>query len=382
MPKTGSSAIQAFLALNECAINEKGIFYPMNYSIKNDFQVSSGNGIPLWKLFMKESKDDIVQYLNNLCSETRQTLFSSEHLFIVFKKSPDLFFEVLREFDYKIICYIRRQDLYIQSIFNQHVKNMALTSFNKFSNFNSLLGLTDALLNALNYTSAERIIVRPYEQKQFFRENIYADFLNCVGIEWDDKFKMPNKYVNPSLNREALLFRMFLNQIGVDHNLERQKKKWNKILIDYSISNAFGEPFQDHSILSNDMRRTIMEMFESKNQAIAKIFLQREDSTLFYNTIQIKDESEISLVLGEQDFIKIVSYINKVDRNMVYELFFCLSENPKQTTDIVSSEKVMSILLLFFSGSSKFKYLFRYYLTKVELYLYKKLKVISLRMVS
>ncbi|NOU66229.1 hypothetical protein GC096_19500 [Paenibacillus sp. LMG 31461] len=285
MPKTGSSAIQAFLALNYENLLKRHVHFPNPPSFSQAFQTSSGNADVLYELFINNELIEIERFIESLGHEDK-VILSSERLFEVLQLYPTRFFSVLNRYNFKIICYVRRHDNLISSYYNQRVKNhdeVNRSTVLEYVKLNS--HFYEVLSESLKYTSSERFIIRPYEKQQFCGGNIYSDFLNCIDIEVEGDFIFPEKIVNPSLGWDALEFRRHLNMLRIDHDNITNKLAINALLAKYTVEHNMGRPFQENSIFSPTERYEIINSFSEKYECIARTFLGRENGKLFYDDI-------------------------------------------------------------------------------------------------
>ncbi|MCF8360269.1 MAG: hypothetical protein K9H26_16065 [Prolixibacteraceae bacterium] len=211
-PKTGSSALQAFLWLNSNKLIEKGFYYPVdNVNMNKPFQTSSGNAVQLVEYIKNGDLTACIQFAENSIKEGLTTILSSERLNFWFHYKTEFVNKIFENFDCQIICYLRRQDNRLQSSINQRIKYGDLTNkteaYEVLSEFDYFLQFK----KISDYFDKKKIFIRIYEKKQFEGESIFSDFLNCLGIKLDEKFIIPEKNVNPALNHDALSFRLFLN---------------------------------------------------------------------------------------------------------------------------------------------------------------------------
>lgn len=322
MPKTGSSALQAFFTLNHKRLKAKGFLYPNPNGFTQPFQTSSGNAVFLQSLISGNKYDEIKEYLLENTEKDKDTIFSYEGLYYEFKHNQEAFLKAFEGFDIRIICYVRRLDSFIQSEFNQGVKNHFFSNFEIIERMIDHSGYSKCFIDSQKFIDPSKIIIRPYEKSQFYQGTIFSDFLNCIGLGWDNSYILPNKHVNPSLCEEALIFRMFLNEICIDRNIDVEKRAWNKYLQEYSISRSFGKPFQDHSILSLDKRMDILKKNEEGDKQIARIFLNRSDGLLFNEPVLKTNEKGIhSFELNNEQIADIITFIVEKDKRIIHRLF-------------------------------------------------------------
>jgi len=239
LPKTGSSAIQAFLTLNSETLKSKGVFFPNPPNLNQPYQTSSGNAYQLSKHLMNGDQNAVNEYFTSI-EMSGHTIISAENLFNTLKKCPDRFFNAFEPYDYRLIAYIRRQDGWIESCYKQRVKNhgwkhqLNLQYWLRYSDFYSVL---KECVERLGLT---RVIVRCYERERLFGGSIYNDFLHCIGVEMSSDFVFPDRIVNPSLCTEAVEFRRILNILGFDEGKPALRRQINDSLVK-SLLSKLGE---------------------------------------------------------------------------------------------------------------------------------------------
>jgi hypothetical protein len=300
MPKTGSSAIQAFLSLNYNVLKKSGFLFPNppNPNYGQAYQTTSGNADSIATLIRENNitkiKDNISKIIQDSDSfNCENIIFSTEFFFQILAMYPERFLDIFEDYEYKIICYIRRQDTLFSSAYNQSVKNHDLKSKTLPSELIEKMDFCKILKNSLNYIDVRRMLIRPYEKKQFYLGNIFEDFLNSIGLKLTDEYIFPEKIVNPSLDFDTLEFRRILNILEIDKTNTIKKYVINSFLAKYTVDNSNGFPFQDHNIYSNKERIEIINKYEKENQEIARIFLNRQDGKLFYDELPKDDKSSI-----------------------------------------------------------------------------------------
>ncbi|HBX23511.1 MAG TPA: hypothetical protein DEF34_07775 [Desulfotomaculum sp.] len=293
MGKTGSSAIQAFLTLNYEMLKKKGYLFPNPPNLHNGlgFQTSGGNAHFLYELFKKNKTQNIKEIIKSFMSYNINVILSSEMLFHVLRIYPERFFDVFNKYDYKIIIYVRRQDNLLSSCYNQFVKYEDMKSDFIPPHGEQAHDFCMTLKQILDYSEIKKIIVRPYEKKQFYLGNIFADFLNCIGLELHNEFVLPEKIVNPSLDSNTLEFRRILNILEVDKDNLDAKYIINNKLAKYTVENNMGRPFQDNNIFSIKERLEIINKYAKENEDIARVFLNREDGKLFCDPLPKEDKT-------------------------------------------------------------------------------------------
>ncbi len=208
--KTGSSAIQAWLAKNKEYLFEKGVFYPSHPVATS--QISSGNlRVVLSQLESdKKSKagfdwfvdpEKVNSLLGKFYASTAEILLLSSEFF--FHRIIELQ-KAIPEAEF--IAYIRNPVELLESNYNQGVKRHGNTK--KFTAPKSLdKYFWQYLTNVFQKVNSNKIFLRPYDERLMVGGNIVTDVLSVIGIELD----VENKRINPSFTFSSLEFKRLLN---------------------------------------------------------------------------------------------------------------------------------------------------------------------------
>ena len=285
-PKTGTTAIQKFLYCNKELLRNENYLYPKI----QDLMYPSINASPLqryinngvadtrcsgWKDFWNKVRKHL-KYSNVILSWEDMFCYNTEEFFSAVKKEYD---------NIKIIVYIRRQDRYLESIWNQMVKYdpYITIDFNRFQIDFKYKYKLDSLSKIFG---KQNIIVRVYENSQFRgkRKDAISDFFYSLNIDLDfDKCIIPNKNTNSA---------MFGNIIEIKRRMNYYLEFGNKtcgqlenIFLDYlkTISNSSNLKNAD-GMFTPEQRAEFLKKFEEENTYIAKEYLGREDGILFYDS--------------------------------------------------------------------------------------------------
>ncbi len=226
--KTGSTTIQKCLSENRTRLSENGICYLKSPGLKdsrklatfcmND-QIMDDQIIKLGLTKIddrKKWKDEFIKALNNelnsFTSTTSTAIISSEHFHSRLHQVSDIITlkNILAPwFDkIKICVYLRRQDQVAVGLFSTACKSGVyfedvfpknITSSNHFYNYENLLD------KWVSVFGQENIMVRIFDQKQFYKGDLLADFFDILDIDLEElKLVMPNKK-NVSLSGQTQL---------------------------------------------------------------------------------------------------------------------------------------------------------------------------------
>jgi len=339
MPKTGSSAIQAFLALNQSKLKGLDILYPNPDRFLEGFQTSSGNCYFFHELFAKNKLKKIRSYIDKHFDQTDKNLiFSSEVLFHSLRLYPERFFKVFSHYNFKIICYVRQQELLFSSACKQMIKGRGLTA-PELETVEKQFDFFTLLMGTQKFTATENIVVRPYEEGQFYKQNIYDDFCKVIGINRDDSFCMPEKNVNPSLNQSALEYRRLMNIVKIDHDNFKKRISYNNILTCFSVDSASLGTHQGYSCFSLAQRKDIYDRYKTRNDQLAKVFY--DNKPLFTEVVSNEKKSDgFRYELAPEEAEKISKYIYRKRKKLLIELYALLAMQ-KDTCSFPEIKKVL-----------------------------------------
>ncbi|MDP0926114.1 hypothetical protein Q0601_02910 [Paracoccus onubensis] len=186
--KTGSSSLQTYLLRNRAAFEKKGLQYVTpapKMRESNRLAISLGNGKT------GEAANICAEIFKNAQFEDmRDVVVSSEMLFrIPAAKLSTIIREHINgaDINLKIVCYIRRQDRYLESLYAQRAKTGSFVgSLEDYVAKQKAAGGTnynDIIQSWKDVFPEARIIVRRYEKDHLVSGDVAADFLSLIGRE-------------------------------------------------------------------------------------------------------------------------------------------------------------------------------------------------------
>jgi hypothetical protein len=197
--------------------------------------------------------------------------------------------EELRVSDVKVCIYLRRHDLWFESLFNQSIKTQDAPPWG--------MDITDFVVSALGgagqevryLTTLERwarafgsenIVVRPFEKTQFANGSLIDDFLSIVGKSPESNQSSSPSDANVSIPAVALYVTGLLRQLPPSAARDRAIGAVKKLDAENAafVPGSFGELRPRH-------RRSIVNFFSHEYATIAKKYLNRSDGRLFYDPI-------------------------------------------------------------------------------------------------
>jgi hypothetical protein len=294
-PKTGTTAIQTFMAMNASRLAETGVLYPhtgRNYNahLAINFALDIGVYEEPWKT--SASKEELSAQLRDevRASGCERVVMSSEHFILA--SSLGAVSDYFADFDLKIVVYLRRHDHLFESGFNQSLKTFANppwepTIESYIQHNTSIETVPYDYLRTLRRWADEfgrrAIIVRPYEEQQNVPD-IFADFLGAIGVPDSPAFMRPGR-VNVSLNPVAVA----AIQAVLKSSLGEAPKEW----IVQQLNDLGASTDAPLNYLSPALRSAVLQPYHQSYRQIAKEFMARSDGVLFREAMPVPGEPRV-----------------------------------------------------------------------------------------
>ena len=221
LPKTGTSAVQAFLSANTERLARAGIFYPQHSVDKNG--ISAGNAGSLMEraghLFVASPRE-IAATLGAFEESGCHTLLLSSEAFL-----PELpgIAKLLPEHA-RFVLYVRDPLAFLESDYNQRVKRLAHPDPFEASPdaYGGWLG-HEHLYHALDSADVRsRLVLRPYLPELFVGDNLLTDLLDTAGIDTAELGDLSLEQVNLSYSLHALEIKRALNVLPLGPKLQER----------------------------------------------------------------------------------------------------------------------------------------------------------------
>jgi hypothetical protein len=328
--KTGTSAIQDFLSLNKKVLKKKGYLFPQRSrrayytAIDNSYVVSKANH----RSFRK---------LGELCRKQQKHVLLSSETFSLLDNISDIRM-LLADCDVRIICYLRRQDDVIQSMYNQSIKEggfyQDITVYQPYN-----LDYYEMLEKWASVFGKESIIVRLYDKQQFVNHSLIEDFLDILGLKLTDEFRTLQNNPNPRLSPVVMEYMRHVNCLLDDKAVA---KKFKGAVLGFSaerFADATSPIFFHHALLSDEQIQAIMKTYRYSNSRVAREYLRRQDGQLFQEeaskTVQ---NTPIQRVLSDDMFLEITRYICK-DRTFKKILYKAVKQDVSRKDDFTKTSR-------------------------------------------
>jgi hypothetical protein len=224
--KTGTSAIQEFLAANLEQLLSEGFHFPLNGRPRS--------GVPAHHLLAQymnlRSRGQDGKISRNLAlafDAFRHELSSNDTLTAIVSSealqgaNPKVVAEFFQPGETRIVVYIREQVDYLLSSYSQaiHAKGFRIS----LPDFAQQFFLIDyeGFLNAWSQVfGQEQLCVRIYDREQLRDQDIVSDFMGVLGFPGLDEFNRTpaGVDVNPSIGGELLEFKRLLNNLDFEED--------------------------------------------------------------------------------------------------------------------------------------------------------------------
>lgn len=293
-PKTATTAIQEFCLENQEALKQKGYCYPIfPFDYPDAPQTRNGHflvgvahdfGLEEAEETRKKEFRQGMDQVNRLFQEYDNVILSDEIIWrSTLEQRKDLWKQLKQEseagnFQVKVIVYLRRQDTFCVSWWNQLVKmgtrDVARDSLKAYMEnvppamqldyYKKLEKISEAL-------GKENVLVRRFGREYFEGGSIYTDFLQTVGLKLEDGFTIAKDMRNYSLEGNNHEIKRILNSLQMD---KVQNRFFLEVLTECS---KVSEKRYSYAMLSEEEIRKFLEPYQEGNQRIAQEYLNTEE---------------------------------------------------------------------------------------------------------
>ena len=305
-PKTGTTAIQGFLAHNRKNLIQQKVLYPECGVPENQHTAlvkSIASPLFDWAHFNKAiDQFDANQYVMDILRNCEingfnKVILSSEYFWASpsMQAGPAYHLPSPENFDYitnfirscrdifcifeniKIVVYLRRQDEWFDSFFNQQLKDgFPIPSANEL-----LIGVKNYLLYHANlaiwaeYFGKDNLVVRNYDH--LLDGDVVKDFIKIAGIN-PQSLSQPKKtqdLVNAKLSRKSAA----LMQKTMDMNLNRELQALlSQVLQGLSSNRIPVKRRREYTLFDPDFYSSVLALYHEDNKKLSEDYINL-DST-------------------------------------------------------------------------------------------------------
>ncbi|WP_417475702.1 hypothetical protein [Leisingera sp.] len=323
--KTGSTSIQKNLASNAEALQEQGFLYPTN---TNAPYMQRWQHVPLaaavpnrqvpWLSHKKRAT--LGQAYRSLFSwletQTFHTLVLSSEAFggiDMGQEKVNWVKEQLAAFDVTVVAYIRRQDAYFLSTYQEGVKAGGSKPFD-FESYPQARGLHFAQrLSPWRATfGVDKVVVRPFAPQLWPEGELFFDFLSTIGA--DRKQMLLAEPENEGLDRQAVELLRQLNLLNTkiqDKPTARRAHQQNLTLVKSLDKILPRKKFEKQKMqLSSAQTETLRTYFAAENNAALEGSGVSVDE-FFPPTVKHREERLLPKQLNSKMLLHLVAHLAK-----------------------------------------------------------------------
>ncbi len=316
--KTGTTSLQNFLYNNRETLLAKGWDYP-KLAENQKYRFINASGI--FYAIVNHDNDALDEIMNRVldCLKTHNVILSAE-CFWLFKNIGVVLNKLIKYYsNVKVVVYLRRQDQYLESVYNQWIKNGSMfesremTQFLKDADSNGLSNYLNKLIQ-LEDILGDNLIVKKYERESLKNGDIILDFISTIGIDIKDEechFKQQDS--NMSLNVNLMEIKRIINTLPE----VRKYSLFQDVIKEVNVNNMQDDAKYSSKIMSPELRESILKQHEEENIEIARRYFGDEELFKNKNTNIPYEQSQTSRIL--ENLIKICAVaINKQEINLAF----------------------------------------------------------------
>lgn len=296
--KTGSTAIQYFLAHNADGLRRLGFCYPVVARASTRADGANHNRLAYRLLESRPTATEraMARALARAAKDSPVTLLSAEVLYMrpfesefpssgAYRAAKDAaldrLFRLLAPFQQvDVLCYVRRHDRWIESIYNERIKTGRERGAS-FAEFAERYGRSHYRPQLEAWAQRGTLSVRPYEAAARSAGGLIGDFCRAVDIE----AALPQapeslRSANPALGRDFVEFARLARRLPLDRR-QRARLATGLVAISARELAAAPEPKSWSLFFSFEERRAFLDRFADDDAEVSRRFLSPEFDRLF-----------------------------------------------------------------------------------------------------
>lgn len=275
--KTGTTTLQSVLHQLRPVLLERGVLYP-----RTDRDHSERRGPPkqaeLAQLIRTAEPPVLAQARQRLVDEfeasgAHSLVISAEGLSGPSPAAANFFAPLSTRYRLEVICYLRRQDLFVESLFNQITKRsdrMESRDIVQFVNDARTQERLDYNAMLRNWRKLPAHITAVDFAKAVRSPGLVPSFLQALGVA---DVTVPDSVRNRSLDMRLIMTLVALNRVPLNFNEARLLRATEE------IQNQTGFVSQKH-VLGTTLRQQLLQQCADGNRRLARRYGVRFDTTL------------------------------------------------------------------------------------------------------
>ena len=325
--KTGSTALQKFFVDNRSVLKSKGLIY----DFYDEKEMNQG-----YLAFNPEKWESLI------LNKSNNYIISGEDFYSHLIESSEVIREKLKEFHIHFIVYFKRQDLMLESVYNQLVKMHGFTE-NIHQNIHYNFNYYNFLQKLKDRFPESTYSVQVYEKLQFNGGTIFSDFLKILGLDLTNEYHIEQKVINPSLTTEKMEFTRYINMLNLPIDFRTQI---SHLIINSALNDNEVSLFRKQNIISPEEAKQFLSQYKDDNNKIAQEFLDRTDARLFYEDIAEDSDWKRFSGLSPKVALEILQQINKMDNQVLENLYELIVSTPEANKKFVEAANFLTPLLI------------------------------------
>lgn len=295
--KTATSSIQAFLANNRKVLEQLGYYFPesthkypyVNPNRNAHFMIGDKDEADMRTLPLEDDQDlqDGLAKVRKYFKKYNHIILTDENLWRASSYLKKDLFPYLKQeamgqgYQIKLIVYLRRQDQYLTSLWNQNVKrsnNPYTISLNSYikrmqKNYNLILDYASKLDGLAELFGKENLIVRRFEPQSWKNNSIIDDFMDCISLKVTPDFQVPDEMKNPRLTNNCVEIKRIINSHPslsteeIDYLASFLKSMSGEHVDGQTADNSY-------SMLSAKETKTLLAKYAKGNERVASEYLK------------------------------------------------------------------------------------------------------------
>lgn len=293
-PKTGTTAIQNFCNDNQNILNRNGYCYPeFPYQYTNVGRLRNAHFL-FGRIFNQDKTRNYLreeeifregfEQIYKTFESYNNIILSDEGLWNCgFREDNNAWEKIKKEldkgqFEIKVIVYLRLQDAFLYSWWNQRIKEglrrESQLTWERMTEELPVVQLDyyDMLERISAYIGRDNIIVRRFEKDRFAGGTLYTDFVDAVGLEYTKEYRVINERRNISLTQNNNEIKRILNtlpDLDTDGNA-----MFKRILVRQS---GYRGENNEYSMFSKEELNAFLAEYRDGNAKIAREYLGEEE---------------------------------------------------------------------------------------------------------
>lgn len=286
-PKTGSSALQVFLARNATKLREKSVDYLAigEIGLGQEGKISSGNGAFVARsLFptgasaaMKDPERYLAEFEAAAAQSPAETIIVSSEMFVDADKTAlSALCSRLRDKDItpRAIYFIRSQVQFLTSAYMQQVKRHGCTEdpvqyITRTYKHIPFLKHQTFYENVREVFGAGNVLCRTYEGATTTKVGLFTTFLTALSID-ATALDMNINDINTSMAPKEIAIMRLLNQF-------QPRMKFSDMVVENAAHIGSASSGQLHNMLPEGLVAEITDYFSKENASFAQTYFHRAE---------------------------------------------------------------------------------------------------------